>query len=221
MGDTVKIKSFQNGISLELNSDAGFEDIVGEIAAKFSSGRNFFGNAPVALSINGRPVTDAEEIKIIETITKNSNLDIICVVGHDEETDRTFIKALKQVEKKLSPSGCSLYRGTLKDGDILRTDGDVVIVGNVNPGCSVSVTGSIVIFGGLYGTAHAGNNGMEGTYVAALEMEPEKLKIGDFKYRSKDKKSKWGIRPKVQPKIAYIKDERIVVEPLTKELSAE
>jgi septum site-determining protein MinC len=221
MGDTVKIKSFQNGISLELNSDAGFEDIVGEIAAKFSSGRNFFGNAPVALSINGRTVTDAEEIKIIETITKNSNLDIICVVGHDEETDRTFIKALKQVEKKLSPSGCSLYRGTLKDGDILRTDGDVVIVGNVNPGCSVSVTGSIVIFGGLYGTAHAGNNGREETYVAALEMEPEKLKIGDFKYRSKDKKSKWGIRPKVQPKIAYIKDERIVVEPLTKELSAE
>jgi septum site-determining protein MinC len=221
MADTVKIKSYQNGISLELNGDADFEEIIKEISAKFAAGRNFFGHAPVALSIDGRAVTDAEEIKIIEAITDNSSLDVICIVGHDEDTDRTFIKALKQVEKKLSSSGCSLYRGTLKDGDILHTDGDAVIVGDVNPGCSVSVTGSIVIFGGLYGTAHAGNNGREGTYIAALEMEPEKLKIGDFKYRSKDKKSKWGIRPKVQPKIAYIKDERIVVEPLTKELSAE
>ena len=32
------------------------------------------------------------------------------------------------------------------------------------------------------------------------------------------KQSKWGIRPKVQPKIAHLKSGKIVFDPLTKEL---
>lgn len=221
MAEKVKIKSFPNGITLELNRDAEFDEILSEIAAKFSSGRNFFGNVSVALSVKGREVTDQEEIRIIDTITENSDVNIICIVGHDDETDKTFIKALQQVEKRFSAEcGCSLYEGTLKDGDVLQTEGNAVILGDVNPGCVVSVTGSIIVIGGLYGEAYAGRDGMEGVYVIALEMEPEKLKIGDFKYRSKDKKSKWGIRPKVQPKIAYEKDGRVVLDNLTKELLA-
>ena len=52
-------------------------------------------------------------------------------------------------------------------------------------------------------------------------MSPERLKIGDFKYKSRDKKAKWPIRPKVQPKIAYIKDEMVVVDSLTKDILSE
>lgn len=222
MAEKVKIKSFPNGITLELNKDVEFDEIISEIAAKFSSGKNFFGNVSVALSIKGREVTDQEEVRIIETITASSNVDVICIVGHDEETDKTFIKALQQVEKRFSTGGdCNLYNGTLKDNDVLQTEGNVVILGDVNPGCVVSVTGSIIVIGGLYGEAYAGRDGSEGVYVIALEMEPEKLKIGDFKYRSKDKKSKWGIRPKIQPKIAYEKDGRVVVDNITKELLAD
>ena len=67
-------------------------------------------------------------------------------------------------------------------------------------------------------SAYAGGNGRDGHYVVALEMEPEKLKIGDFKYKNSGRQIKWGLRPKVQPKIAYVKNNRIVFEPLTKEL---
>ena len=48
-------------------------------------------------------------------------------------------------------------------------------------------------------------------------MSPEKLKIGDFRYKPKDK-PRWGFKPKVQPKIAYVKEKHIVMEPITKEL---
>ena len=61
-------------------------------------------------------------------------------------------------------------------------------------------------------------NGREDAYIVALEMEPERLKIGDFKYKTNAKQSKWGIHPKVQPKIAHLKGGKIVFDPLTKEL---
>ena len=92
------------------------------------------------------------------------------------------------------------------------------MLGDVYPGSSVISTRNIIILGGLYGEAYAGGNGDEEHYIVALEMEPEQLQIGDFKYRANEKGNKWGIKPKVKPKIAYVKNERIVVEPLTKEL---
>ena len=53
--------------------------------------------------------------------------------------------------------------------------------------------------------------------MASPAKPPEKLFLGDFKYKS-TKASKWGIHQKVQPKLAYTKNEKVVMEPLTKEL---
>lgn len=221
MTEAVKITSYQNGITLRLNSEVSFEDILSELALKFTQGKNFFGKASVALSIEGREVTEVEELQIIDTIKKNSNVNIICIIGRNEETDRTFIKALHQVEKKLSGGDeGQFYKGTLKNNDVLETENSIIIMGDVNPGCAVISAKNIIVLGGLYGEAYAGGNAQGRAYVVALEMEPERLHIGDFKYKSKDKQSKWGIRPKVQPKIAYVKNEKIVMEPLTKELLA-
>ena len=38
------------------------------------------------------------------------------------------------------------------------------------------------------------------------------------KYKTSEKQSKWPIKPKVQPKIAYVEDGRVLMEPITKEL---
>ncbi len=219
MKDAVIIKSFPNGISLILNAELSFEDVLNEIAFKFSEARAFFGKASMALSIEGREVTEVDEIRILDTIHKNSNLNIVCIVGHDEETDKNYIKALQQVEKRLSgPEENQFYKGSLKNNQVIETEGNIIILGDVYPGCAVISAKNIIVLGGLYGEAYAGGNGQENAYVVALEMEPERLKIGDFKYKYDGKKPKWGIRPKVQPKIAYIKNERVVFDALTKEL---
>lgn len=218
MQDLVVIKSFQKGITLHLSQDAEFEEVLSEIEQKFAEGKNFFGKSNMALSIKGRHVSDAEELRILEAIRKNSNVRIVCIVGQDEETDRRYIKALQQVEKRLtSADEGQFYKESLKNKEVLETEHSIVILGDVYPGSAVISKGSIIILGGLYGEAYAGDNGREDAYVVALEMEPERIKIGDFKYKPKDK-AKWGIRSKVQPKIAYVKNERIVMDPLTKEL---
>ena len=102
MKDSVIIKSFTNGITLLLSDELSFEELLDEIAAKFSDARNFFGNAAMALSLEGRELSDTEEIRILDTIKKNCDIRIICIVGHDEKTNKNFIKALHQVEKRLS-----------------------------------------------------------------------------------------------------------------------
>ena len=219
MRDAVLIKSFQNGITLLLNEEASFEQILDEIAFKFNEARKFFGTASVALSIEGKAVSNTEEIRILEAIKKNSNVNVMCIVGHDDETNKNFIKALQHMERKLTGGDeGQFYRGTLKNREVIETENSIVILGDVYPGSAIISARNIIILGGLYGEAYAGGNGKGNAFVVALEMEPERLKIGDFKYKKNGKQSKWGIRPKVQPKIAYIKNNRITFEPLTKDM---
>lgn len=219
MKEAVLIKSFSNGIALHLDAEMPFEDLLQEIAYKFSEARAFFGKASMALSIEERQVTGAEEIHILETIRQNSDLNIICIVGKDEATNKNFIRALAHMEKKLSGGEDGQFmKGSLKNREVLETENSIIILGDVYPGSAVISAKNIIILGGLYGEAYAGGNGQEGAFVAALEMEPERIKVGDFKYKPATKQSKWGIRPKVQPKIAYVKNNKVVFEPLTKEV---
>ena len=219
MKEAVVIKSFPNGIALYLNADLPFEKVLEEVGFKFADARNFFGAATMALSIEGRPVTDVEELRILETIRENSNLNIACIVERDDAVNKNYVKALAHVQKKTEEGAeGQFFFFFLKNRETLETESSIIILGDVYPGSTVISARSIIILGGLYGKAHAGGNGRDGAFVAAFEMEPERIKIGDFKYLSGTKQSKWGFKPKVRPKIAYIKNDRIIFEALTKDL---
>ncbi len=219
MKDAVVLKSFPNGITLLINEDVPFDELVEEVRYKFTEARNFFGKSNMALSIEGKKLSDMEELRLLDAIRTSCDVNIICIVEHDEEKDKHFLKALQQVESKLqSGDEGQFYKGTLKNREVLETENSIVILGDVYPGSAVISSRNIIVLGGLYGEAYAGGSGREDAFIVALEMEPERIKIGDFKYKHTDKQSKWGIRPKIQPKIAFLKNQRIVFEPLTKEL---
>ncbi|MBO5209276.1 MAG: septum site-determining protein MinC [Lachnospiraceae bacterium] len=220
MKNPVIIKSFPNGLSLFLDEEIAFDKLLEEVAVKFKESAHFFKDAKMGLSFEGRKLTEEEERKIIDTITANSSLNIVCVIGKDDETNQNYVRALKQLafhQQEMENAG-QFYKGVLKDGQILETENSIIVLGDVYPGACIISNKDIVILGGLYGQAYAGGNGMEGHFVVALEMSPEKLKIGEFKYKTSEKQSKWSIKPKVQPKIAYVKDGRVMMETITKEL---
>ena len=88
------------------------------------------------------------------------------------------------------------YRGSLKDGQILETEGDIVILGSVEEGAKIISTKDIIVLGRLAGNAYAGGDGRDHHFIAALEMTPQKLKIGDFKYKTKESRLWAGKAPK-------------------------
>ena len=220
MKNSVIIKSFQNGLSIYLDDEMPFASLLEEIAFKFKESAHFFKDASMVVSFEGRELSDQEERQIVNTITANSNLNVVCIMGKNEETNRNYVKALQKLSyhQQVMENAGQFYKGTLKDGQMLETENSVIVLGDVYPGASIISNKDIVILGGLYGQAYAGGNGEDGHFVVALEMSPEKLKIGDFKYKTSEKQSKWGIKPKIQPKIAYVQDGRVVIEPITKEL---
>ena len=220
MKNAVIIKSFQNGLSIFLDDEIPFSKLIEEIAFKFREAAHFFKDASMVVSFEGRELSDLEERQIVDTITANSSLNVVCIMGKNEETNKNYVKALQKLSyhQQVMENAGQFYKGTLKDGQTLETENSVIVLGDVYPGAGIISNKDIIILGGLYGQAYAGGSGDEGHFVVALEMSPEKLKIGDFKYKTSEKQSRWSIKPKIQPKIAFVRDQRVIIEPITKEL---
>lgn len=219
MKDSCIIKSFPNGINLILKEDVEFETLLQEIGSKFEKSRPFFGSASVALSFEGRELKDEEEVRIVDMIHKNSDIDVVCIMAKDSKTDLAFVKALQKISRQI-PDGEEGYffKGSLVDENEIDMEQSVVVLGDVAEGCMVKSAGSIIILGGLYGKAYAGKDGNAHCFVAALEMSPEKIKIGEFKYINNKKKMGFGSKSKSQ--IAYVQDNKIILDKFTKEILA-
>ena len=149
MKNAVIVKSFRNGLTLYLDSDLDFGQLLEEVAGKFKESKEFFSDASVAVSFEGRELSFEEEDSLIETIRINSHLNITCIVGKDEEKNRIYGKALEEFRRKRyeEESAGQFYRGTLRRGQILETESSIIVLGDVNPGSSVIAAGDIVVLG--------------------------------------------------------------------------
>jgi septum formation inhibitor MinC len=78
-----------------------------------------------------------------------------------------------------APAGVSTlyHRGTLRGGQALHNMGNIVVLGDVNPGAELIASGDIIVVGALRGVAHAGAQGDRGARVVALEFAPTQLRI--------------------------------------------
>ncbi len=221
MKDKVRIKSFAKGLLLQLDPKVPFEEILSEIASKFSEGRAFFGKESVALSFAGRKLSDEEEFQLMEKIQENCDLRILCILEKDESRNKTFVKALKLTEIRRfheidMEEEVQIFRGSLKDGEELQTPCSIVIFGDVEWGCSITSEKNILVMGALNGIARAGAEKNRKAFVVAMEMAPQALAIGDFNFEP-IKRTKWGRKYKELPLVAKVRGDSIVMEAFTKE----
>jgi septum site-determining protein MinC len=116
--------------------------------------------------------------------------------------------ALPQPSRPVAVGVSTLYhRGTLRGGQALHNLGNLVVIGDVNPGAELVASGDIVVFGALRGVAHAGAQGDRAARVLALELAPTQLRIATLIATSDSSTKPRG------PEHASIVDERIVVVP--------
>jgi septum site-determining protein MinC len=109
------------------------------------------------------------------------------------------------------PPGTLYHVGTLRGGQALHHDGNIVVVGDVNPGTELVATGDIVVFGRLLGVAHAGAQGDASAKVYALHLEATQLRIATCIAVDEDAR-----RASSEPEMAFVRDGRIAIAPFSK-----
>ena len=100
----------------------------------------------------------------------------------DEVVDEETAEMRKEAEKLPT-----LYlKKTIRSGQSITSDGNLVIIGDVNPGAEVIAKGDITVWGILGGIAHAGSEGNHQARIRALKMNAIQLRIAHVCARRPD-----------------------------------
>ncbi len=151
----------------------------------------------------------------------NLNVFSLCIYSNDRYTilagkslriNSTFLKE-QEVKNKLllynfKEKDDILHKGTVRSGDRISSNGNLCIIGDVNPGAIVSAKNNIYVWGKLLGIAFAGNTGNNDASIASLYLNPLQLRIADL----------IAIGPKEKPhnyypEIALIDKRTIIIKP--------
>ena len=151
----------------------------------------------------------------------NLNVFSLCIYSNDRNTiltgkslriNSTFLKE-QEVKKKLllfnsKKKDDILHEGTVRSGDRISSNGNLCIIGDVNPGAIVSAKNNIYVWGKLLGIAFAGNTGNNNASIASLYLKPLQLRIADvIAIGPKDNPQNY------YPEIALIDNRTIIIKP--------
>jgi septum site-determining protein MinC len=109
------------------------------------------------------------------------------------------------------PPGTLYHVGTLRGGQALHHVGNIVVVGDVNPGTELVASGDIVVFGRLLGVAHAGAQGDDAARVYALALHATQLRIATCIAVDEETRN-----ASTEPEVAFVREGRIVIVPFSK-----
>ncbi|MEG1501132.1 MAG: septum site-determining protein MinC [Clostridiales bacterium] len=113
-------------------------------------------------------------------------------------------------EDSISPRPTMMIKRTLRSGQNVNYDGNIVILGDVNPGAELTASGNILVMGSLRGVVHAGADGDEESWITALFLDPTQLRIGAHITRPPDGNNK--DEHFSLPETARIKDNEVIIE---------
>ena len=141
----------------------------------------------------------------------SNNRDTI-LSGKSLKIDSAFIKEQEIKNKLLLYNSIQkediLHNGTVRSGERISSNGNLCIIGDVNPGAIVSAKKNIYVWGKLLGIAFAGKSGNKNAYITSLYLNPLQLRIADVIAIGPNDKPK-----NYYPEIAIIDKQTIIIKP--------
>lgn len=221
MDDAIAIKGIKEGLLLTIAPDGGeWMELTGRLTARIDQQAAFFKGARVALDVGDRPVRP-HELESLQALLNRRALTLWAVVSDSDTTNKTarnlgletsLVPEQEQMETvEVDPQEAGtpgiLIDHTLRSGRTIRNHGNVIVIGDVNPGAEIVAGGNVIIWGKLRGRVHAGAEGNERAVVCALDLMPTQLRIAGYITTSPDDK-----RRKPRPEMASVREGRIIAE---------
>ncbi|SDZ37086.1 septum site-determining protein MinC [Proteiniborus ethanoligenes] len=209
----VTFKGKNNGIYIYVK-EGSFQEIKEQLDLNLKKAGSFFNGANV-ISIKGKKLSPEEKEELKSLIINKYGLNVDDInddmddsIDEDIEGDIEHYTTQRQFFEGIEEGYTRFVRATIRSGQSVEYAGNVVIIGDVNPGGIVIASGNIVILGALRGIAHAGCDGNREAIVVAFSLQPTQLRIADIIARKPDEEveaSKW-------PEIARVEENAVLIE---------
>ncbi len=208
-----------NGLDSEYIETLSFENLdnLHETFKKFSSIKGPLRAKILVIDVS----ISSHELSKIKKILNNINIFSICIYSNNRNTilagkslkiDSNFVSE-QDIKSKLLLFNSKekediFHKGTVRSGDRISSNGNLCIIGDVNPGAIVSAKKNIYVWGKLLGIAFAGRGGNNNSSISSIYLKPLQLRIANIiAIGPKDKPNN------SYPEIAVIDNQTIIIKP--------
>jgi septum site-determining protein MinC len=219
MGITIKGKS-GGVLEIAMQPLASYADIRLSVSEKLAKNKDFFTGTDVKVRFSGKVLSAAQKKELRRILFMDYDIKNVTFLDEEPEGLEEVGAVTSNEAPAESPNRVSLVSKdyfnaksvfvshTLRSGQRVECEGDIVVLGDVNDGAEVIAGGSIAVMGALRGLAHAGATGRSDVVVAANILGPKQLRIsGKIAAFPSD-------RPGDMPEVAEYKDGSIVIRRL-------
>lgn len=218
----ITLKSTQEGLEFWIFDADSYPKIKQELEDTLGANRDFYRGTHLPANFFGWEFTDLQKRELSAFLGREYGIYRVHFSDDDapkqmqEQPKRRGRRAVSRAQEESgqkaavpeSVQGSMFLPKTIRSGQRIECQGDVVVVGDVNPGAEIIATGNIAVFGKLRGLAHAGASGRQDVIIVANYLVPQQIRIG----------GKIAIIPKNRriegPEIVKILDGKIVVDSL-------
>jgi septum site-determining protein MinC len=219
MNDLISVKGSREGLRVQLDEAAEWSEVVDALRTHLEQSGSFFAGARLLVDIGEREIGEQQLSEMLGLMDERGIRPEALLATARES--RNAARAVGLLARVISPpastspapsheSEAMLVVRTVRSGQVVRHQGHITLIGDVNAGAEVIAGGSVVVWGRLRGLVHAGAMGDSSALICALELRPTQLRIANLIARTPEDTPAHGHIP--LPEVARIADEHIIVE---------
>lgn len=199
---SILIKGNKDGIMIHINSNE-YIDVKNELINKIQSAKDFFSGSKIIIVDDKYKLPEDSFEDLKNSLKELFNISI-------SSQDMDLMEKNEKIFSGIYEGRTKFIKNTVRSGQKLIYNGNIVVIGDVNSGAEVVAAGNIIVLGVLRGIAQAGSNGNKRAFVAAYKLQPELLRIAEVLGRSPDTRTNDN---RTVPELAKIKGDIIMIEP--------
>lgn len=148
----------------------------------------------MAFDFAGRTCSRQLVLHLLQSIVWEKNIKVIAWLSTNDDTLKLFSAAglcVSEPAMKIETppqqsagheshhAGLKVVYTSMRSGQRVETNGDVLVWGHLNPGAEVKAGGSVIVAGRLLGVVHAGGFGRDDVFVWAGSFETPQVRLSN------------------------------------------
>lgn len=208
MEKNVTLKGTNEGYFLFLNDQASLKDInedLKELFEQIKKDNKLEKSFELTIDTGDRILNEEAKTDLTNEIDDNTNFSI--KLFQENVIDKDLAE---RWHKDTSPQ---MFIQNIRNGQILRSERDIILFGDVRPGAVIRSEGSVIVIGNVHGTIHAGSRGNEEAIIIAPLLYDAQVRIGEHIEVIETEKDEEEVQIEakdIQHKVVYLNDLHVI-----------
>lgn len=206
----IDLRMTKRGVVLYIEDYNDLDDLFVQITNKFSQLNGFFSeDDKISVMLKDKDKYSKDITEIISFIEKMGFKVGEILVGEMNQNVKQALSVKEKLSlvdeevKKSHLNPTKVIKKTVRSGQAVVHDGDVMLIGNLNDGGEIIAAGNVIVIGEARGVIRAGSKGNEEAVIYAIIMSPELLQIANYVLHMNEP---------VLNAIGYVRNGKILVE---------